>query len=343
MRRTHVRHRRFGGGLTLVLAVIIGVSTSRTVAADPAQPNIIFIITDDQRRQELGFLEGQAHTPTIDQLARNGMVFDNCYVASSVCTPSRYTVLSGHYASRSETDYFKAQTTAEGMTRVTWNSGFMPDQPNVAQVLRDAGYMTGFVGKWHIGGMRRPPGDPITPGDDPADPRVIERLEANQTAFAEHLNSFGFDYAARIYAGNPDDDQELKAVGLNIHNMEWITEGALRFIDQAHATDRPFFLYFSTTLTHSPAPVESLLGDPTLTPVGKLDEPITGVQPSRDDVVRRAKERDLPKELWAPLWLDDGVGALVAKLDELGIDENTLIVYFVDHGSEFQSKGTCYE
>ncbi|MEM1011721.1 MAG: sulfatase-like hydrolase/transferase, partial [Planctomycetota bacterium] len=317
--------------------------TSAVESTSAKQPNIIFIITDDQRRDELGFLGGKAVTPTTDRLANGGMVFENCYVTSSVCTPSRYTVLTGQYASRSETAFFDADTTAEGMTRVTWNPGFMPDQTSLPMVLQDAGYTTGFIGKWHIGGMVRAPGEKIQPGADPADPKVIERLEANQASFAEVLGTRGFDFASRTYAGNPDDDNELKAVGLNIHNMEWLTEGALEFLDSTAGKDEPFFLYFSTTLTHSPKPVQSLRGDPTLTPVGKLDRPITGVQPSREDVMRRARENNLPDELWGTIWLDDGITAIVNKLEELGVADNTMIVYFVDHGSEYQSKGTCYE
>ncbi|MEM0913722.1 MAG: sulfatase-like hydrolase/transferase [Planctomycetota bacterium] len=326
----------------LALLTLAAVATP-ALGADERPPNIIFIITDDQHRRELGFIDGQTPTPHIDALAHGGMQFDNCYVAASVCTPSRYSALSGQFASRSDTSFFKAQNTEEGITRVNWNPGFTPGQHTLPGVLSDAGYLTGFVGKWHIGGANRAEGTPIAPGADPYDPAVTERLRANQAAFSKSLQANGFDYASRIYAGNPDDDKELKNAGLNIHHMEWVTEGGIEFIEQAVAEDKPFYLYFSTTLTHVPDPVESLPLDPRLTPGGLLDEPIEGLMPSREDVIARAESAGLPKEVWGALWLDDGVGALVAKLRELGIEDNTLIVYFVDHGMEHRSKGTCYE
>lgn len=333
--------------LLLAMTSLACTGPSPTAKADghnpPAPPNIIFIITDDQERRELGFLENQSHTPHLDALAAGGTYFSNCYVNSSVCTPSRYGVMTGQYASRSETDFFKRHTSAEGVTQVVWNPGLMPDQPTLPSVLKEAGYATGFVGKWHIGSLKRAPGPKLEQGADPADQATIARLKANQASFAEDLRTKGFDFADAIYSGNPDDDQELKRVGLNVHHQEWVTRGGLNFIDQSVAQDKPFFLYFSTTLTHVPKPLESLKLDPRVSPIGMLDAPIEGVQPSRADVIARGQQLGIPEELWGSMWLDDGIGALTAKLREHGIEDNTLIVYFVDHGMEFRSKGTSYQ
>ncbi|WOO40856.1 sulfatase-like hydrolase/transferase [Rubellicoccus peritrichatus] len=317
--------------------------TNITRAADNSQsdskrPNIIFIITDDQNTNELGYLGGNSLTPNIDSLANGGINFTRSYVSSSVCSPSRYTCLTGQYASRCTLPYFTDQASSEGVTRVLWNIGFSPDQINLPQALQGGGYKTGFVGKWHINGL--PGWKTIAKGTDVNDPIVKETLESNQRNFSKGVKTHGFDFAKNIYAGNPDDDQGLKNVGLNKHNQEWLTQAGLEFIEEYK--DEPFFLYFSTTLTHVPDTHESLTGDPRRSPVGMLDEPITGVQPSRESVIERCKAAGIPKKNWGATWLDDGVGALMKKLDDLGIAENTLIVYFVDHGMVSTSKGTCY-
>lgn len=326
------------GALGLWTSVLSGAPGGGTEAAAD-RPNILFIITDDQKRDELGYLGGNGLTPNVDQLAAEGLRFSRFYVATSVCTPSRYTCLSGQYASRVDTEFFHRHTTSEGVTRVVWNSGFNDGQPNLPKVLRDAGYRTGFVGKWHVGGM-----DDIRvvpPGSDPSDPEVRAVFEHNQASCERRLADYGFGFARNIYMGNPNDDRSLVNTGMNVHNMEWLTQAGLEFIDENH--DRPFFLYFSPTLTHVPPPDASLKGDPRASGVGLLDAPIEGVQPSRESVLERVRDAGLPEELWGSTWLDDGIGALIDRLVLHGILENTLIVHFVDHGMEGHSKGTCYE
>lgn len=302
-------------------------------------PNIVFIITDDQPTSQLGFLGGEVLTPNIDRLATGGIQFERAYVSASVCSPSRYTCLSGQHASRCRIPFFTDQSTAEGVTKVLWNVGFADDQVTLPKALQRGGYTTGFVGKWHINGPPR--WTLLPPGSDPADPAVKAILADNQAAASEGIRGHGFDYAERVYQGNPNDDQALVHAGLNGHNMEWVTEGALAFIEANR--DRPFYLYFSPTLVHVPPPLESLQGDPRRSPVGMLDGPITGVQPSRDNVMQRCREAGIDPAKWGATWLDDGIGAVMDKVRDLGLAEKTLFVFFVDHGMATASKGTCYE
>ncbi len=116
LRISSVFHTLFGQALLLIPFV------SSSQAADfPEKPNVIFIITDDQHRESFGFIENKALTPNIDRIARDGIYFSQCYVAASVCTPSRYSCLTGQYASRCQTPNFLKGITPEGQTRVTWN------------------------------------------------------------------------------------------------------------------------------------------------------------------------------------------------------------------------------
>ena len=308
--------------------------------AEARKPNILFIITDDEFRDQFGFLGGHALTPNIDRLANEGVYFENGFVSSSVCSPSRYTCLSGHFASRCPDPYFASGNTEEGVTRIVWNIGFGPGQPNVPRVLQKAGYKTGFTGKWHLNGTMHLT-TPIEKDSDPYAPGIQKTMRENQRIICERIATFGFDYVAAAYGGNPNDDPTLVNTGCNVHNQEWNTKAAIDFIEQNK--NEPWYFYFAPTLMHVPDTFESLTGDPRKSGMGILDAPITGVQPSRESVLERTKAAGIPDENRAATWLDDGVGAIMAKLAELGLDKDTLIVFFNDNGMEYHSKGTCYQ
>ncbi|QBG46181.1 sulfatase [Verrucomicrobia bacterium S94] len=317
----------------LVLAVSAG--------AEKRRPNILFIITDDQFKEQFGFLGGKALTPHIDRLAREGMYFENGFVSSSVCSPSRYTCMSGQFASRCPQPYFKEGTTEDGVTRILWNLGFVDNQPNVPRVLQQAGYKTGFTGKWHLNGTMHLINNDIPKGADPYDPEIKKIMHSNQEILCKEIKRFGFDFTQAVYGGNPNDDKTLVATGCNVHNQEWNTKAAIDFIEQNK--DEPWYLYFAPTLMHVPDTFASLTGDPRKSGMGILDEPITGVQPSRESVLERTKAAGIPDRNRAATWLDDGIGAIQDKLEELGLTEDTLIIYFNDNGMEYHSKGTCYQ
>ena len=325
-------------------AAAMGAITVPARAAKKAtRPNVVFIITDDQRVESFGFLHRKgrgkrALTPHIDRLAGQGMVLSRCYATSSVCTPSRFTCLTGMYASRAGSTNFRKQITREGQTVVQWNTDIGPDDQMLAKALKADGYVTGAVGKWHNGAApgwlairRKLKGD-----DDPADAAVARTLRAGQDALHAMVRARGFDYAASINLGNFGAHELRK---LRYHNPEWITKGALDFIEANKA--RPFYLYMATTLTHGPPALKSLRADPRITHAGLLAEPLD-VQPSRADVLKRVKAAALPERLAGSTWLDDSIGAVLAKLDALSLADNTLVIYFNDHGVE-SGKGSCYE
>ncbi len=305
------------------------------------RPNVIFIITDDQPKASFGFLENKALTPRIDRLAGEGVYFSKAFVASSVCTPSRFTCLTGMYASNCLAPSFKSAFSEEGVPQIAWNLGILEDQKMVSGVLKNAGYQTGFVGKWHVGGISED-WKPVPPDSDPADPEIAKILKENQEGYCRRLKEkYGFDFAGAVYNGNPNDDKCLVNTGLNVHNMEWMTQAALNFIESSK--EGPFYLYFSPTLLHVPDPTASLKTDPRKCGAGMLDEPIEDVLPSRESVLERVREAGFPEEMAGATWLDDGIGVILDKLDELGLSENTMVVYFNDNGLDNYAKGTCYE
>jgi len=325
---------------------LVAILTAVPARAD--RPNILFIITDDQERNEFNFLpEGRDEQgrprnvcPNIDRLATEGMVFLNQYVTSPVCTPPRYSVLTGTYASRSPS--FTAAAARGEQVNITWNSHIDSQTPNLARTLQKAGYFTGAVGKNHVikedgGGRQAVPADDA----DPRDPKVAAYYVRRQRWQIEAMRACGFDYAASIYAGNIPG-HTCKA--LEFHNMDWITSGAFGFFEEWRRTDKPFFLYMATTLNHGPGPAnKKYTGDPLATPAGLVDKPLE-VQPPRSSLPERAHKAGLALDGPAcdVLWLDDGIGAVLIRLQELGALDNTVVFYFDDHGVEY-GKGSLYE
>lgn len=325
---------------------LVTTLTAVPVLAD--RPNVLFIITDDQERAEFNFLpEGRDEqgnprnlTPSIDRLANEGVVFLNQYVSSPVCTPSRYSVLTGNYASRSPS--FATAAARGEQVNITWNSHIDRGTPNLARTLQAAGYFTGAVGKNHV--IKENGGEHQAAPDDDADPRdpeVAAYYARRQRQQVEAIRACGFDYAASIYAGNIPG-HTCKA--LEFHNMDWVTSGALRFLEEWKRTDKPFFLYMATTLNHGPGPAnKKYTGNPLATPEGLLDRPLK-VQPPRSSIPQRVREAGFSVNGPAcdVLWLDDGIGAVISRLRELRALDNTVVFYFDDHGVE-NGKGSLYE
>ncbi len=162
----------------------------------------------------------------------------------------------------------------------------------------------------------------------------------NQNNSVKMIKEKGFDYAASIYPGNVEGEGTLPKV-LWQHNQNWITNGAIDFIDECKSEDKPFFLYMGTTIEHGPRHTGSYKDDPLVTPIGFLDEPLN-VQPPRSSIPKRLKAAGLDSKNGNPLWLDDAISAILKKLEDSGKLENTIIFFFNDHGIE-AGKGSCYQ
>ncbi|MBI9020277.1 MAG: sulfatase-like hydrolase/transferase [Verrucomicrobia bacterium] len=292
-------------------------------------------------------------TPHVARLADEGVVLDRFYLTTSVCTPSRYSLLTGRYASRSSR--LISETPPGAAPLLGWNSHMDPGENNLAKDLKAAGYKTGLIGKWHLNDYDIPEidfsagygghhirngtgkglrefqlvGSYFQPTADYGDPAVQKEIGRIYDAMQKRVQTVsGFDVVDRLYYANYGElpiPKHMKA-----HNLEWQTEGALEFIDQNK--DGPFFLYFSITAPHGQYFEDWMEKDWRVTPAGMLSEKPKGMPP-RESVLRRIQEAGLPLQNSMATWIDDSLGAVLGKLDDCGLADNTIVLFLSDHQS----------
>jgi arylsulfatase A-like enzyme len=119
--------------------------------AELQKPNFIFFLVDDYDKTETSVYGGKVLTPNLERLANEGMTFHNAYVTSTVCTPSRYTMLTGRYAGSSYAGEYMIEFPAGAQALPGFNMNLEADNKNVGAALSANGYTTGFVGKYHVG------------------------------------------------------------------------------------------------------------------------------------------------------------------------------------------------
>ncbi len=307
------------------------------------KPNVVLVVCDDIGFGEIGPYLGRGipdwdvyggekvHTPNLDAIAAGGAIFTRYYATSSICTPSRYSILTGRLACRSPSiaESFPPPKPAT----ITWNTRVDRAEDSLPKVMKRMGYATGFFGKWHTGAPR----PEISPDDDsdPRDPEFAARVRADWQRRVDYLrDGFGLDTVDRVYFGN----REGLPARLQVHNLEWIVEGALDFLDR-HAAD-PFFLYVALSTPHGDQLSRFDEVDPLLTPAGVLEKR-PEVMPPRGGLRERLRAAGASERTAMSTWMDDAVGALTARLQALGIADDTAVIFTCDHLA--RGKYSCYE
>jgi arylsulfatase len=276
------------------------------------KPNIVFMYWDNFGWGELGCYGGGvlrgAPTPRIDQFASEGLQLLNFNVEAQ-CTPSRSALLTGRHAIRSGTGSVAAAG-LDGMTQ--W-------EVTIAKALSDAGYATGMWGKWHLGSDPDQRG-PINFGFDEAvwSPRTADEVFwTMQSYFPEgeqSLEPYGGGAKSElelepIYSGKKGEPSKVMAT----YDAEFragfdrrITEWACDFMTRAKADDKPFYIYLPYTQTHIP----------------------TIPDPAYAGRTKRGNWADILTQI------DDFTGVLLDKLDELGLADDTIVVWASDNGAD---------
>jgi N-acetylglucosamine-6-sulfatase len=291
--------------------------------------NIIFILTDDHRFDALGFLKGQSflETPHLDSLARDGAYLPNAFVTTALCSPSRASVLTGRYAHRHKI--------VDNNTPIPRGLTFFP------QYLQQAGYATGFFGKWHMGNAEDEP----QPGFD----RWVSFK--GQGTYLPNRNGLNVDGKRVPQKGYITDE-------LTDYAIDWM---------KAQNRSKPYFLYLSHKAVHSEfIPAERHKGRYAN---AKFVPPAT-MQASGDMARGRPMWVQNQRNSWhgvdfpyhsdldiaeyykryaeTLLAVDESVGRIVETLRERGELESTLIIYMGDNGFAFGEHGlidkrTAYE
>ena len=195
-----------------------------------SKPNIIIILADDAGYSDFGFMgSDEIKTPNIDQLALDGVTFNNAYVSASVCSPSRAGLLTGMYQQR-----FGHECNLDSDV----NNSFDPNQITIAEALKTEGYNTGLIGKWHLGDKTQ--NHPLKNGFD---------------------YFWGFISGARNYFYDPNEKSRNSIRNVVENYSETNFEGyltdvlgnkAVNFIDKNHQSNTPFFLFLSFNAPHTP-------------------------------------------------------------------------------------------
>ncbi|MEU5586346.1 sulfatase-like hydrolase/transferase [Streptomyces chrestomyceticus] len=269
------------------------------------RPNILLILGDDLGWADLSSY-GSPHirTPHLDRLARQGVRFTQAYAGSSTCSPTRFSLYTGRFPGRTEGGL--AEPIADRSV------GLEPDHPTLASLLRDAGYATGLIGKWHCGYL--PDFSPTKSG--------WETFFGNFGGALEYYSKLGLAGEYDLYEGNvTEGDAEYRDLR---YYTRIITERAVDFVGARQA--RPWLLNLNFTTPHWP-----WIAD--------------GDEAASADIVRRIKAGDrgalqhrdggsLAKYKEMVEDLDRSVGTVLAALKRSGQEQDTLVFFGSDNGGE---------
>lgn len=296
--------RRFVQGLaagTTLLSDLTSEASTRFVqtsrSTTNSRPNIIFILADDLGWGDLScYGRPDYRTPHIDRLALQGTRFTDAYSASAVCTPTRCGYITGRYPARYRIGL------AEPLPATNVDVGLEPGQPTIASLLKQSGYDTALIGKWHLG--FRPEWGPNAHGFD---------------EFFGILAGAGDYFLHKNGLGQPDLYENLTPVGRNGYLTDLLTERAVNFIKKRRRA--PFFLSLHYTAPHWPW--QGPKGGETVTFTDKTIEPVT---------MGGGGSLKLYAEMMKSL--DEGVGRVMQAIREAGIDSKTLVIFTSDNGGE---------
>ena len=326
--------------------LIVGLSAMLATTAYAERPNIIMFLIDDQNPSSIAAYGGDTYTPNLDRMAKEGMKFTRAYVSSSVCTPSRYSFLTGRFAGNSYSKlYIEDVGGKENQGLPNFNVALERDKMNLGNILRNAGYATGFIGKFHLTSPLDFPefynGKNAwidIPKDAKAGPKTAAQFKDNENWMRRYLNALGFSWAKNLYPENLRQPYSA-------HNPEWTTFAALEFIEANK--EGPFYLHLCSTLLHGPDKSwRKSMDSPLTTGIGEVNR-LPNIMTPRRELLKKITEKgfDPNSHVAGEAWIDDSLGAILQKLEELGIDDNTLVIFAPDHGRDGKgsvfSHGSC--
>ncbi|MEM7415647.1 MAG: arylsulfatase [Gemmatimonadota bacterium] len=314
-----------------VLALLAACVAGTACTTEPDRPNIIYMLADDLGYGELGaYGQSKIRTPNLDRLAADGVRFTQHYSGSPVCAPSRATLMTGLH-------------TGHTQIRDNHEVGGYPDPLELGQMpldsgtytlgtmLQDAGYVTGAIGKWGLGG-RESLGQPRFQGFDYFFGYLDQQLAHNfypthlwRNGERVELDNEYFSAHQRFDGDDPSDPDQYRQYQGNDYSLDVMADDALSFLDRHQ--DEPFFLYLPFTIPH----VALQVPDSSLTEYdGAFEE-----TPYLGDPTYLPHHR--PRSAYAAMItrMDAHIGRILDRLDSLGLADNTLVVFTSDNGTTY--------
>jgi arylsulfatase A-like enzyme len=283
----------------LLCAATVLLPAAGARAQAPQRPNVVLIITDDVGYGDIGsYGAPDVKTPNIDSLARNGTRLTDFYAAPN-CSPTRAALISGRYQQR-----FRIENPL-GSVRTAQEQGLRATGRTLPQLLKNHGYRTGLIGKWHLG--YKPEFSPNAHGFD-----YFFGFKSGLIDYYEHTDS----------NGEHDLFENGEPAHVSGYSTDLFTERSVRFIEQN--ASQPFFLEVAFNAAHWPFQVPD---HPSVAPGNARF-----VQPQEDPTSTRSDYVAIVERA------DQGVGRILATLERLGLTRNTLVIYTQDNGGEWLSR-----
>ena len=286
---------------SLCAAFALSPASARAQQATTQRPNIVLIMTDDVGYGDIGsYGAPDIRTPNIDGLARDGVRLTDFYANGATCTPTRTGLISGRYQQR-----FTLEAPLGAGGAADLERGLTPTGHSLPQLLKNNGYATALIGKWHLGWKAA--FSPSAHGFD-------------------HFFGFKSGYFDYYQHTAPNDSlfENDRVVEVPGYMTDLITERSIRFIEQS--AQRPFFIDVAYNAAHWPyqPPDKASIARDNGRHLGPFDDS-TG---TRADYVAMLER------------VDQGVGRILEALDRLGIRQNTIVIFTNDNGGEWLSRNT---
>lgn len=295
-RREFLKAMGFAAASAGTLSILPGCAgMNQKMQTGKKQPNVIVIISDDHGYADIGVQGCQdIGTPNIDSIARNGIRFTDGHVSCPVCSPTRAGLATGRYQQRFGHEF----NTGPPPGGLEEHVGLPLTEVTIADVLKSAGYVTGAVGKWHLG--MAPHFHPFKRGYD----EFFGFLHGGHSYIDPGLGTFN----PILRGTEPVDEKE--------YLTDAFSREAVAFIQRHH--DKPFLLYLAYNAVHTPLQAPPRYQNS----FGNIADP---------------KRRVYAGMLTA---MDEGIGKVLAKLRELGIEKDTLLFFFSDNGGPTPVNGS---
>jgi arylsulfatase A-like enzyme len=290
----------------LSFLVAASVMLAQAQVTNAQRPNVVLIITDDVGYGDFGsYGAPDIRTPNIDGLARDGVRLTDFYANGATCSPTRTGLISGRYQQR-----FAIENPLGAQREVDWERGLPAVGTSLPQLLKNTGYVTGLVGKWHLGWKSE-----FSPGAHGFD--YFFGFKSGFIDYYQHTAGGDSPLKADLF----ENDHPVEVPG---YMTDLITERSVQFIEQN--ARQPFFLDVAYNAAHWPyqPPDHPSVARDNARHLGPFDNPTS----TRTDYVAMLERAD------------QGVGRILGTLDRLGLRQNTIVIFTNDNGGEWLSRNT---